>query len=511
MRHAARWANAAAGAQDHRAHLADIELRASFWPEAALLVVVFLLYTNIPVLVHQTYGVPTLVAGSYILLLAVPLIHLALFRGEKFRVDPTFLLMMLFLAVLVASSLQARNVPVATQRLVTYAIEGLLLYWLVFNVIRRLATLRRVFWTLLAVGALLGALNVYHAATASNYQFGGLASRDQVLIEKAKRLGNIPSRPLAVYRGADRAGGPVLDPNRYAQIMIVLLPLALLQFRAAKTRARRIGAAAVGALILAAILLSYSRGAFLALALLTVLLPVVGWVRPARLLAGVVILAAAVAVVAPGYFQRVGTIGDAASLLSRNSGAGADGAIRGRTTEMLAALHAALDHPVLGVGPGQYAKVYSAEYHQLPGIGFRDIRGTRRAHSLYLEIAADTGIVGMFVFLAILVASMTALWRTRRRYSSRRPDLSAVATALWLSVTMYLVTGVFLHMSHERYFWFLLALASAAVQVIRSHAASDAAASPVLTNRAAERARALMLAGESGQRPRPQPGWTWHR
>ncbi len=509
MRYDAHWENAAAPAQDERAHSMTTE-RASFWPEAALLVVVFLLYTNIPALIHQAYGVPTFVAGSYILLLAIPLIHLVLFRGEKLRIDPTFLLMMLFLAVLVASSLQARNVPVATQRLVTYAIEGLLLYWLILNVIRRPATLRRVFLTVLAAGALLGALNVYHAATGSKYQFGGLASRDLKMIEKAERLGNIPSRPLARYRGADRAGGPVSEPNRYAQIMIVLFPLALLQFRAAKTRRRRIAAAAVAAVILAGVVLTYSRGAFVALALLSVLLAAVGWIRPMRLLAGMVIMAAAIAVIAPGYFQRIGSIGGAASLLSKNPSSGADGAIRGRTTEMLAALRATLDHPVLGVGPGQYAKVYSSEYHQLPGIKFRDIRGTRRAHSLFLEIGADTGIVGFFVFVAILVAAMTALWRTRKRYFSSRPDLSAVATALWLSIAMYLVTGAFLHIAYERYFWFLLALASAAVHVIRSQAEPEAAKPSVLTNRAPERARAVLLAGGSAQ-ARPQPGWSWPR
>lgn len=488
---------------------AKAEPREHRWPELAILVVVFLLYTNIPALVHQAYALPTFVAGSYILILAVPLIHLTLFRGEQLKVDPVFLLMMLFLAVMLASSMRARSAPVATERLLTYAVEGLLLYWLVFNVIRRLPTLKRVFTTVLVAGALLGALNVYHAATGSTYQFGGLASRDQILIEKAKRLGNAPSRPLAEYRGADRAGGPVSEPNRYAQIMIVLLPLALLRLKTARTRSQRFGAAIAGVLILAGVLLSYSRGAFLALALLAVLLAAVGWLRPTRLLAGVVILAASIAVVAPGYFQRVGSIGDAANLLSRKSSSSADGAIRGRTTEMLAALHATLDHPVLGVGPGQYAKVYSAEYHQRPGIKFRDIRGTRRAHSLYLEIAADTGIVGFSVFLAIIVACMTGLWRTRRRFAWSRPDLSAIATAVWLSVVMYLVTGAFLHMAYERYFWFLLALAGAAVHVISSGVAVVAPDSTALAHRALKRARAVVARG--GHRPQPQAGPTWHR
>ena len=436
------------------------------WADAGLVAFVFLLYTNLPVLVRQGFGLPTPVAGFQFLLLLPPLVHLRI-RRERLKANLVLLLMLLYLAVQLASSLRVQQLQIAAGYIGTYVVEGIVLYWLVLNAIHRLSSIRRVIWTLLAAGALLGGLSTLQAVSGWTHEFGGLAQRDHEMIEKAEREGITSGvRPLERYRGADRAEGPVDEPNRYAQMMIVLLPLALLQLRTAPRRTLRLLAAAAGLLILAGILLSYSRGAALALAVLAMALAAVRWVRPARLLAAAIVLAGLLSIAAPGYYQRVASIGSASSMLTGGRARSADGAIRGRTTEMLAALRASLDHPVLGLGPGQYGDVYSAEYHRLPGIQYRDIRGTREAHSLYLKVAADTGLVGLVSFLAIVAVAMTGLWRVRERAALGCPERWAMATALWLSVFVYMVTGVFLHLAFERYFWFLLALAGAAVSVM---------------------------------------------
>ena len=48
--------------------------------------------------------------------------------------------------------------------------------------------------------------------------------------------------------------------------------------------------------------------------------------------------------------------------------------------------------------------------------------------------------------------------------SRRRADL---AVAFSLSLVAYLGTGMFLHLSFERYLWFLVAIASATVHILR--------------------------------------------
>jgi O-antigen ligase len=133
---------------------------------------------------------------------------------------------------------------------------------------------------------------------------------------------------------------------------------------------------------------------------------------------------------------------------------------------MLAALAAYTDHAVLGVGPGQYLPYYSVEYQGKPEISIRELAEPRRAHSLYLEIAAETGTIGLLVFLAIPLLLLRDLGRIRRALSKRRPDLARLAAAFTLSIVAYLGTGAFLHLSYERYYWFMIGLASAAVGVL---------------------------------------------
>jgi O-antigen ligase len=134
---------------------------------------------------------------------------------------------------------------------------------------------------------------------------------------------------------------------------------------------------------------------------------------------------------------------------------------------MLAGLAVFLDHPWIGVGPGQYVPSYSQEYQQLDEVSFRSLPRPREAHSLFVAIAAETGAAGLAAFALAVGVPFVALGRARRywrRWSPRQADLAA---ALQLSVVGYLATGVFLHLSYERYLWFLLGLAGAALLVLR--------------------------------------------
>lgn len=449
------------------------------WPQLATLLMAFLLYTNIPAVAYKYHGVPKLLAGGFMLLLLIPLgSHLVVHR-ERVRIDRTFGLMLLFLAVLLIASLRAMDMGIAMERALTFAFEGLLLYVLVTNVVRTLPALRRVVWTLLAAGSLLGAMSLYQEVTGDfARQFGGLAHRNYDFMVLEARLAETPDDPVLLEQKARmrdnrsrRAEGPMDEPNGYAQIMIVLLPLALFTYRTAASRRAQLSAALAGALILGGMITSMSRGAMLAFGLLLIAAAAVRWIRPSRLLIVVLLIAAAAPFVASDRLvQRLSSIGSAVSLLRGDGAQVADHAIRGRATEMIAAFRVFTDYPLLGVGPGQYAPFYSAEYHQNdPRFQFRELNVARRAHSLYLEIGAELGIAGLAVFLAIVAALMRDLRAARHRWSRTRPDLAHLATALWLSILGYLMTGVFLHLMYERYYWMLLAIAGSALHVIRLH------------------------------------------
>jgi O-antigen ligase len=272
-----------------------------------------------------------------------------------------------------------------------------------------------------------------------------------------------------VVRTAHRAGGPVGGPNRFAQILLTMLPLGLSLLWTERKRDTRLLAALTSGLILAGVLLTYSRGGSVALIALVWLLFVFGYLRVRQILVGAVVTGLLVTAVAPGYIGRIQSMIGlerfvSEAVVEKKQG---DSAIRGRLTEMLAAMHVFLDHPVVGVGPGQFSPFYSLEYMQNPEIQFRHIENTRRAHTLYFELAAETGILGLALFLTIAGIVLVRLGRLRRQLRLRRPDLSHVAAAFYASLAMYFVTAVFLHFSYQRYYWIALALAAIAARLIQ--------------------------------------------
>ena len=133
---------------------------------------------------------------------------------------------------------------------------------------------------------------------------------------------------------------------------------------------------------------------------------------------------------------------------------------------MLAAWRVFCDHPIIGVGPGQFASVYSVQYMNDPDIALRRIARNRRAHTLYFELMAETGLVGFTLFMAIIAWTLVRLWQRRRAWRQRDPELANLALACWLGLLCYLGTGVFLQLSFQRYYWLQLALAGAVVHVL---------------------------------------------
>ena len=426
----------------------------------------FLLYTNLPVVAAQ-FG-PVARAGAIVVpaLLLAAVAHQTVIRRRPVVIDRTLLLMTAFLVVLLVSSFAVVGQRVAVDRIAVFLGEGILIYFLVRNAVQRLPELRMAVVVILAAATLLAGLTVFQAVSGDYEQtFMGLAQRSLELSD-----GRPPSVEAEIGL-EDRARGPLDEPNRFAQILLMAAPLAFVLGLGAGRVSTRGLAWACGGLILAAVLLTYSRGALVTLVVLTVLMAPLALVRPGRLVVAVAVGGLLTVIAVPGLTNRIVSMAGVADLFGQ-SRVEADGPIRGRTTEMLAAIAAYADHPVLGVGPGQYAPYHSVRYQGLPEISFREIPIPRRAHSLYLEIAAETGTVGLVIFLAIPLLLLLDLERLRRSLVSGRPKLAHLAAGFTLMLLAYLGTGVFLHLAFERYYWLMIALAASAVGALR-HAESE--------------------------------------
>ena len=424
------------------------------WPNLATMVVVFVLFTNAAVIAVKFHNVPSLVGGALPALLVFPLTTYLIIRREKIIINPILLPIFLFLAVQVIGTLFSEYVATAIDNIQTFLLEGLGLFFLITNVVRTPKVLHRATWTLLIAGALIGGLSLYQQLTRTyDNNYWGFAQPS---------LAQFSTDPQSLSGGETqwRLAGQIGEKNRYAQVMLMLVPLGMFRVWGERKLTMRVLAGMLTALIALGAVLAFSRGAAVGFVLMLAIMVFMRYIKiyqVAIIIVGLVLLLAAV----PQYGQRLTSLQDLAGLFSDTadtSVASSDGATRSRLTEMGAALYVFLDHPVLGVGPGLFPNYYQ-DYSEL--VGLRTLNEDRQAHNLYLSIAAETGLLGIGCFLYILYVSLRNLARARKRWAKDQPESSNMATAYMLSIVTYLTTGLFLHFAFIRYFWLIMALAGA--------------------------------------------------
>jgi putative inorganic carbon (HCO3(-)) transporter len=436
-------------------------------PDLATPVFLFIMYLNLPVIATQFHGVPPFVAAGAVLILLAPVGYHVLVRQEPIITTPALVFLFAYLFAQLISTLGSDNTPLSFNEVSVFLSEGLILYLLVSNAIRTPGQLRLAIWSLLLAGAVMGAISIWQEATHSySNDLGGLAQINSTGF-------NVSGTTTTIVQ--PRLAGPVGEQNRYAQVLLVLVPLGFFRIVHERRPSLRALAAICTFMILAGVLLTFSRGAFVALIAMVAVAAALRYVRWSHLIAAALIAIVAMGVVTPAYLGRMASISGAASFFGDTT-PNPDGAILGRVTENLAALGTFVDHPIIGVGPGQYFRAYSSLYAN--ELGLRHLTTDRRAHNLYLETAADLGIIGISAFLAFAGATMLSLWRARRRWISIRPDMADLATGLWFGILGYLVSAIFLHLSYERYFFVLMAVAAAAVWILQHVPLPGEAADP---------------------------------
>lgn len=428
-------------------------------PEWATLIFVFTLFTNTSVVLHKFHGIPHIVAASIIFILIIPA-YFFLKEGRKLVLDRTLFLLLIYLSSLIVSTLFAKDALLGIDSIVNFASEGIIIYVLVVNAIRNLSTLRKCMWALLIAGGFMSGITILQELTNTyDNSFGGFAQRKQDI--------DISSLNLTEYSGLRRAYGPIGEQNRYAQTLVILVPFALGLFFISGKRRYRTLALLMGGSTLGGVLLTFSRSIFLILILLFLLVIYLKYIKLKHVAIGGVLVIVFVSIFLPEYFGRISSILSAPKLFSSHAETRElDGAVRGRYAENIAALRAYIDHPVIGVGPAHFPKFYVRKYGN--EVGIKRLEGNRRAHNLYLEIAAEVGTFGILSFMAIVLYVIYKLIVLRKFWQHRDPQNATIATAFMLSLLTYLGTGVFLHLSFQRYYWFLIAISVAAIHILNS-------------------------------------------
>ncbi len=239
------------------------------------------------------------------------------------------------------------------------------------------------------------------------------------------------------------------DPNDIAFILATTLPLTFWLLR--ETGRRRLAAVLLLGVISVSILLTLSRGALIGLGAAVVWLALAErrFLRP--LLAGAAVAAVVLGLVVHLKHNRIET-----GLRAKEKVASAN--VASRLVAWDAASRLAVDHPALGIGPGNF-QYYFLDATDSPA-------GTQRlrvVHNAYLDIAAELGPAAMLLFVAYLGLVFARLTGARR-LNLGPPGLAA---ALRVSLVIGCVAALTLSEQYFAPFWLIGGLAVALWQEAR--------------------------------------------
>jgi O-antigen ligase len=333
-------------------------------------------------------------------------------------------LLILFLLTGLQSAVAATN-HWAAERALAISLSGAMLFWVAASL--RRAGLVRPLIVALAVAVVVG------AATSLAQAYG------------------VETELFSLNRAP---GGTFGNRNFVAHLAAIGLPVVLL---VALTARRGFGSVFGGigvAVLAAALVLSRSRGAWLAVIVLSVPVTTLAlmtrhrWAEPRTKRRSVVLMAsllagALAAVVLPNHLEWKSDspyVDSAAALVNYKEGSG-----RGRLVQYGNSLRMAAAHPLFGVGPGNWPVVYPKFASRNDPSMSQDSGLTSNPwpSSDWVALLSERGGIGFAVLVLILLALFVRAIRDLRANSAHDPQRVLTAIALVGTLAATLVVGAF--------------------------------------------------------------------
>lgn len=264
---------------------------------------------------------------------------------------------------------------------------------------------------------------------------------------------------LGIFKGGIGIGGWLEDENDFCMELNVAIPFAFFLSTAAPTiKARVFYIVSLGVFILANIA-TLSRGGFIGLASVGAYC----WLRSSRKVVSamlVVIVALFMYGLAPEkYWKEVSSITDDETV---ETGTGGERLYTwGIGWEMF------LANPIIGIGPGNFPWEFG-QYENGRTFRGHSIAG-RQAHSFYLTVFPELGLVGVLLIEAMLISMWKSLRivtkacdsATHSEHSKDVQEARMTAHAIEASMISFLVTSIFISTLYYPTMWVLLGFAVA--------------------------------------------------
>jgi len=339
---------------------------------------------------------PTMILAGMLL----PAFLFALF-SRRFVLDGTAVFLLIFIIVTLITGVMS-VVPASSVPIVALTTVFMLSALIIMACCKTSESVDMFIMGFVAASAIAGVVGVYHVIT----DYSTSAWLDIVLFTD---IG------LRLYSTFD-------NPNAYGTYLLLAIPLAMACVFYAKNTFLRLCALGITGMLVLNLLATYSRGCYVALAIgvaifvLIIKKQLIVLVIPA-MLASLLVLPASVV----NRLFSIANMADTSTTFRMNIWRG--------TLRMLG------DFWPVGVGQGEHAFNRAYIFYSL-GATF-----TPHSHNLFLQIFAETGIVGLLVFIGMLACFFRAHANFLRRVKEFR--LRVMSAAMVAAVTGFLIQGVF--------------------------------------------------------------------
>ena len=398
--------------------------------------------------------------------LAPMLLHRIARGAPVFRITPETVALIGFGMVMVGTVPFSVWPGGALQEFTDSYLKALLVFILMVNTLTTPKRLEQLTWLILVSVGYIAARGVIDYARGVN------------LVESGRLAGAV--------------GGIFGNPNDLALNMVTFMPIAaIVAMSRWQPRSRRAVAAAIVVLMMATTVFSQSRSGAVGLVVMLGALLVLGRkVRPRFVPIALAAVLAATPFLPSSFWTRMASILDEQQDRQQFTGSR-----EARRIVMQEGIDAFLEHPLTGVGAGQF-KNYNPSGRK---------ERWKETHNVLIQVAAETGLLGLLAFSFLIVRAALATAATRRmlRPPRRRSEPDLLATVLTegerrilhghavgttIALVGWFACSMFASVAYGWTFYYLLALIIAARELTRDRLAAARALHAPGTRAAAMRA-----------------------
>jgi len=205
------------------------------------------------------------------------------------------------------------------------------------------------------------------------------------------------------------------------------------------------------------VVFTFSRGGFLGLAVALMILAFLNPPRPIDMVFAISLGIGLLFFVPQTYFDRVLSLN---SLIPGQNSQGInirdDNSFQGRASQVLTAWSMIKQYPLLGVGLNNFSSRYQEFTKE---IGLASSASARSLHNLYLEVAAETGILGFSAFSMIIWLAVKSILNSRKIFlETLQEEYANLTVGLAAGFGGYLIAAFFIHSAYPRQFYLLIGI-----------------------------------------------------